>query len=276
MNRDKSKTASISATLISGTGRLELIPSIIPFDKSEKEIFWTKVLADNLSDKFEYIKIETNPDDSNGKHDVIITLKNESKIGVQVTEFTYELERTRQHIKYFYTNKLLEEIQSRGIKYEEQILISINFPYSKSKKPHSEKPIKIVDSIERLLENGIQERIYNFKFGSMLCKIINEGSFYLPNINNIGIDVNFDKLPRSLKMYFDCIDAIVLKKANSVSNWLIIWSLDFIKDRHWLGNEVIQYMKQKFIGSIFDKVFFVESLDGENFFHKNLKIDEIK
>jgi hypothetical protein len=276
MESDKRKIASISANFIHGTAERVSFESVVPADKSEKEVFWTTILVNNITSRFEYKKIESNPDDSCGNHDVIITMNHGSIIGVQVTELTYEFERARKHIKSDYINKIIQEIKHTDLESIEKVVFSFNFPHTETKKPNSEKPKMVVDAIRKLIANKIEEKIHQFEFGNVVCHLVKEGDFFIPNVNNIGIDVNFDILPHTLDMYSECIDAIVSKKSNSLSSWLLIWSLEFWKDRHWLGNELIDYMKSQFKESKFEKVFFIESMDGDGFFQANLKIDVIK
>lgn len=276
MTLDKKNIASISGRFTHGTASKIIINSVIPSNRAEKEVFWTKMLLEGFSDRYPYSVIKSNIDDSNGNHDVIINLRDNSSIGVQVTEFTYELERTRKHIRDTYLKSIIKEIQKKNLNTTKKTLFSITFPYSDSKKPSSEKPHKVINAIEYLVKNSIDNRLHDFDFGNILCQEIIEGDFYVPHLNNIGIDVNFDNLPRSLDLYLDCVDAIILKKSNSISDWLLIWSVDFWKDKHWLGNEVIDYMRKQISKSNFKKVFFIESIDGDGIFQENLRFYEIK
>jgi len=276
MNTDKRNTSSISARFTHGTAKKVLFQSVIPSDKAEKEVFWTTELMNKLKNNYEIKRIVSNDDDSHGNHDVLIIKNDESIIGVQVTELTYELERARKNIKETYIKKLLELVKVRDIKSQDKIIFNISFPYSETRKPALEKPKMIVDTIDGLIKEGIKEKAYQFDFGTIFCQKITKGEIYIRNINNIGVDVNFDDLPRSLELYLDCIDAIISKKSKSLSSWLVIWSKEFWRDRQWLEKEVIDYLKSQFRESKFEKVFFIESMDRKEFFHPNLKLDEIK
>jgi len=276
MTTDKRNFASISGRITHGTARQVTFNSLIPLEKSEKELFWTKILLQNLINKLDLLEIIANTDDSNGNHDVILSLINKTIIGVQVTEFTYELERSRKYIQDTYLKRIIQEISNRGCKATKKTLFCITFPYVDSRKPASEKPRKVVDSIEKLLNDSPDRRIYKFDYGNIFFNEIQVGDFYVPNINNIGVDVNFDNLPRNLDIYLDCVDSIFVKKSNSLSDWLLIWSIDFWKDKHWLGNEIIEHMKDQFAASNFKKVFFMETCDGEGIFQANLKLHVIK
>jgi len=89
MTTDKRNFASISGRITQGTTRQVTFNSLIPLEKSEKELFWTKILLQNLIDKLDLLEITANTDYSNGNHDVIFSLINKTIIGCQVTEFTY-------------------------------------------------------------------------------------------------------------------------------------------------------------------------------------------
>ena len=54
------------------------------------------------------------------------------------------------------------------------------------------------------------------------------------------------------------------------------WSANFWRDKHWLGNEVLQHMRASFNSSPFQRVYFVETMDGQGMFEANLTINEIK
>lgn len=83
-------------------------------------------------------------------------------------------------------------------------------------------------------------------------------------------------IPRDIPNYNKCIDIIADKKEKSHSEWLVIFSLNFWRDRHWLGEEVLSHMVDTFKDSLFSKVYFIESMDGEGFFQTNFKVFKIK
>lgn len=103
-----------------------------------------------------------------------------------------------------------------------------------------------------------------------------KGDFCIPNYNNIGVYVNYDKLPRTLEMYTTAVDYLIKKKSNSKSPWLVIWSTSFWLDKHWLMDELIEYLINSFKGTQFSSVYFVESQDGDGWFQTNIGIYHIK
>ena len=276
MNSDKKKDFVVSGRFTSGTAKQVVIQSIIPNVKAEKELFWAKLLLDQLADYYDYSEIKSNPDDSHGNHDVIVTLKDNSIIGIQVTELTYELKRSRNHIRDTFLKSILKEIINRDLKTDKKVLFSITFPFVESKKPLIEKPQKIVDIIEQILSKPQENKLHEYNFGNIYCSSVLVGDFYIPSINNIGVDVNIDKFPSNLDKYVACIEAIETKKRNSLSDWLLIWSVEFWHDKHWIEKEILQTMKSQFINSSFKKVFFIEALDGDKLLQANLKVNEIK
>lgn len=103
-----------------------------------------------------------------------------------------------------------------------------------------------------------------------------EGDLYTPRFGNIGFDVNFDQVPFTLETYKRIVDYLAKKKSRSRSPFLLIWSLDFWRDKHTIGGRVIEYIKRAFASSHFDRVYFVESLDGGPAFKANLTVNQIK
>lgn len=136
MKKDVKKWASIPGTLISGTGMPVNIPSIIPNDKREKEVFWVKELICRLptfsNSKFQ---INSNLDDSLGNHDVLIEIEKEENIGVQVTELTSELQKKRSNLSTHHLNKIIDELRQANISAQEKIAIGIIFSRIDFKNP---------------------------------------------------------------------------------------------------------------------------------------------
>ncbi len=197
-------------------------------------------------------------------------------IGVQVTELTYELERARKNIKQKYIKDIIKEVLAKNITTEDKILVNIFFPAKNTKKPTTVKIKTVVDSVIDELQKFTTDISKELSFGKISIQQAKEGQLYVPCAGNIGFDVNFDQVPRSLPFYKEVIDLIVEKKSKSKSEWLLIWSLDFWRDKHWLEKEIVDYVKKSFDSTSFKEVYFVESMDGERFFQANLKISKIK
>ncbi len=274
--RDKSNFTSQSMTITHGTARSVKTPSVIPTGKENIELFWCKALLNKLILPLDIQSIESSIDDSQGKDDVIVLLRNKLKIGIQVTELTYELERARKNIKQKYLQRIFDELKRRNIHSSERVVFNIVFPLNFSKKPKQASPAKVVECISNILTGGIKDERIKFNFGEINYHIIGNKDFYVKNLNNIGVEVNFSNLPRNGNMYYDCVDEFKRKKKSSKSDWLLIWSTDFWRDKHWIGEPLVGYMKQTFENSDFAHVFFIESMDGKGYFETNLSVNCIK
>jgi hypothetical protein len=259
-----------------GTAKQVHFPTVIPNKKPDKEVFWVNKLLDKIS--YDFIDILPNPDDSNGKPDVIVKQKN-SKINVQVTELTYELERTRQNIKKRYLKNVIEQIQSENISSQDRIIINVSFPYSIKRKPTNTKVPHLVAEIN----NAIREKVFDKKiikdsYSLFITPVKDEkATIYLLKTNNIGIDANIDQLSRSIALYSEAIQCIVEKKRETKADWLVIWSVNFWRDKHNCGDIVVKNMREEFTKTPISKVYFVESMDfGDGVFNTNLHVEEIK
>lgn len=274
----KEKTKNISrltARPISGTARPVKIKKILPSGKVERECFLTQKICEKL-DEFntkEY-SVYTNKDDSHGNHDTIIRLSNpDGIIGVQLTELTFEIERARQAVRKKYLEKILIELNHNKTFSKKNKFVKIQLPHSDSIKPNFVKPKIISKAISEIIDtsNSFEHKDFNLRIFEM-----DSADFYLPNINNIAIDVNFDLIPISFDLYKSYVDAIIQKKDSAKSDWLLIWSTQFWKDKHWAYEDLELYMKDKFKETKFKKVYFLESIDMLNMFDTNMTIRRIK
>ena len=273
---DKSNILNISVRPTHGTVKMFTVPSVLPQDRREQEVFWVKTLISKLP-SFSGISLNicSNKDDSHGNHDVIIKMFDNSEIGVQVTELTSELRRRREANREKYLRKVLELLHKKGVSSEEKVLVQLLFDSSDPEELALEKPERIVSLIECGGLINLPKTIDSGRFYVHL-ENIGENCFYTPNINNIGIDVDFDQVPRSLETYQKAINYLSEKKANSISPWLLIWSFDFYRDKYSFGEKVLEDIKTSFAKSSFDKIYFIESMNGSGFFDANLELHVIK
>lgn len=276
MHDEKERWASVSMRPTHGTARLIHIPSVLPQDKREKEVFWVRALTAKLPALSGVPpKIGPNEDDSHGNDDVIIEMQDDCAIGVQVTELTSELKRKREAIRASYLKKVVDLLEKMNVTSEEKVLVNLLFNSPDPEELNIEKPERIVQAIEN--ENSIDSpRIIHGGRHRILLQGVGENDFYVPNANNIGIDVDFDQVPRSIETYKKAIDYLVGKKSKSISPWLLVWSLDFWRDKHTFGERVLEYMRSTFANADFDKIYFLESLDGDGTFEANLELHIIK
>ncbi len=254
MQDEKERWVSISMRPTHGTARLVRIPSVLPQDKREKEVFWVRALTAKLPALSGVShKIRPNEDDSHGNHDVIVEMYDDYPIGVQVTELTSELRRKREAIRAGYLKKVVDMLETKNVVFEEKVLVKLLFSAPNPEELNLEKPERIVHAVENEDLNNLPRIIDGGRYRIRLQRV-GENDFYVPNTNNVGIDVDFDQVPRCLDTYRKAIDYLVEKKSKSISPWLLVWSLDFWKDKHTFGESLIEYMRSVFATSGFDKL----------------------
>jgi hypothetical protein len=276
MSDDKRKWASIAIRPTYGTARLIRTPVVLPQDKGVKEVFWVEALTTKLPTLSALpLEIRLNDDDSHGNHDVLIKIQGDCTIGVQVTELTSELRRKREAIRASYLQKFIDLLKKNNVKSEEKILVKLLFTSSNPEELNLEKPECIIKAIENKELTDSPRVVDNSKYRVLIEKI-GEKDFYVPNTNNIGIEVDFDQVPRSLETYQKAINYIAEKKSKSKSPWLLVWSLDFWMDKHTFGEDAIDHMRSVFADSNFEKIYFIESLNGVGPFEANLTLYIIK
>jgi len=271
------RSASISARSTHGTAAQVAIPSVVPEGKQEKEVFWASALISRLPDLQTFNpSVASCPDDSHGKHDVIVNLDNGESIGIQVTELTYELARARQKQTEKFVTEALAYLTKCGLSSARRLLVSCFVPFSAGNRYVVPKVELLANAIESFLRGSHENMSVTVEQTKVHFQWVDEGNFYVPSIAGIGVACNLDALPRSLEMYCDAITCLRDKKANSNSPWLLVWSKSFIWDKHWLGNETLEHMRKTFSSSSFERVFFVESMDGSGFFEANCVAHAIK
>jgi hypothetical protein len=279
MVKDPSQWASLGGKVIGGTAKPVLFPSVVPEEKSEKEVFWVSQLFSLLPEFADHIiDIESNEDDSKGNHDVVTHLSNNETIGIQVTELTSELQKSRTALSKYHTKNIVKALQRIDARATTKIAVSISIKEIERKKPIFPKPDEIAEIIKEKSLVGFSENpdVVNKGNFTLTFQPLTTGQLFIPSHSKIGISVNYDDLPRTLEMYENAVDYLVKKKSNSNSPWLIIWSSSFWQDRHWLGTELLEYMMHSFSSSQFNNVYFIESMDGEGIFQANVHWYQIK
>lgn len=276
MTNDPSECASISARPTHGTATPVEIQPVIPAEKRDCEVFWVSTLLPTLSELQDLaLSVETCADDSHGNHDVIVKLNDGDSIGVQVTELTYELERARKAQKDRFLSNIRECFQERNLSSSKKLLVNCFLPFTPQKQFKVPSPTDIADATLAFINQSNKSNFVTLPPAKIMFQWVEE-ELYMPIVGNIGVDCDLDALPRTLEMYTDAVSVLCEKKANSKSPWLLIWSANFWRDKHWLGNEVLQHMRASFNSLPFQRVFFVETIDGQGMFEANLTINEIK
>ena len=195
---------------------------------------------------------------------------------MQVTELTYELERTRKVQAERFLSNVRKCFHARKLSSDNKLLVKCFLPFTPSNKFKVPKPTDIADATVAFINGSNEAYSVDLPPARVMFQWIEEGEFYMPNEGNIAIDCDLDALPRTLEMYSEAASSLCEKKSESKSPWLLIWSTAFSRDKHWLGDEVLQHMRASFKSSPFTRVFFVESLDGQGMFDANLTVSEIK
>lgn len=277
MTKDPERWASISARPTHGTAQLVEFPSVIPANKQDCEVFWVSTLLPAIADIQSLgATVESRADDSHGNDDVVVKPNNGDSIGVQVTELTYELERARRSQSDRFRTDVLQCFRARKLTAPRTLLVKCFLPFTRGRKYQVPRPDDVVDVATTFIGGSAEQEFVEVPPGRLMLRWVDQGELYVPSVGNIGVDCDLDALPRTLDMYCDAVSAICEKKAASKSPWLLISSTTFWRDKHWLGGDVLQYMRAAFEPLPFTRVFFAESLDGSGSFEANLTVHAIK
>lgn len=269
--------ASISGCITHGSATPVEIPRVIPDQKRDREVFWTTTLVSRLPELQPFNpSVAPCADDSNGNHDVIVSLNNGEAIGIQVTELTYELERARQAQAERFVANAIACFEERGLSTARRLLVHCFVPFVSGSRYVVPNVDLLADAAETFIRGSQEKSVIAVETTKVLFEWVDDGEFYVPSVAGIGISCDLDFLPRTLEMYCDAITCLRNKKIKSNSPWLLVWSSSFIRDKHWLGDQTLEHMKLKFSSSPFQRVYFVESRDGTGYFESNLAIHTIK
>jgi hypothetical protein len=271
-------TRSISISPTHGTATQAGLSPVIPIDKRKCEVFWVSALLNELAElQSLHPKAASYPNDSHGNHDVIVTLDVGDPIGVQVTELTYELERNRRAVKDRFVRDARKLIKERDLSVDGQLLVSCLAPFvDDGRFVDPPKPVVLTDAIAAFISGSQRDQHIELDSAGVRFDWIEGGAFYVPSVNGIAINCDLGSLPHTLNMYHSAVSYLYRRKAGCKSPWLLIWSQSFWKDKYWLGDELIEFMRVSFSDSNFERVFFIESMDGEKIFETNLSVHEIK
>jgi len=277
MTKDPGKWTAVSLRPMFGTAKPVALPTVVPKETRECELFWVDALVRNDSDIQSLDpEIESCADDSHGKSDVILRSQEGDEIGIQVTELTYELRREREFQRTQFLRKNLEHFVCEKVSAQKKLMVKCFLPYVSTRKYHAPKPEDVLDATIAFIEGSDEEDLVEVPSARIYFKWVDDGELFVPSVGNIGIDCNLDALPRSLEIYHDAILNLCNKKEKSKSPWLLIWSTTFWKDKHWIGDEVLDQMRSALDPLDFERVYFLETLDMPGAFQKNLTVHMIK
>ena len=135
-------------TTTHGTARVVALASVLPPEKSDKEVFWVRILVDALQElSGQLCDVRSNKDDSHGQDDVIMEMSDGGSIGVQITELTSELRRKREAIRMSYIDNILALLRKEGVRSKERILVKLLFAASDPETFQLDKPERVVKVI---------------------------------------------------------------------------------------------------------------------------------
>lgn len=273
---DVSTRYRVGALITHGTAKPAGLRQVVPADKRDREVFWVREVVSRLEEfAAETLTIRANADDSDGGHDVLIERPGQPTIGVQVTELTHELQRGRAGIRQEFVRRVLHASRQAEPPISERVVATLmvaNEPAGALKLP----PERIISAVQEIVRNRRLETIVPFEVGALMVQRLESAIPYVPTEGNLSFDVNFDQIPVGLETYANAIDGLREKKARSRSQWLLIWSREFWKDKHWLEEPVVTKFEKTFGDSLFERVYFVESMDAEGLFAANISVHCVK
>ena len=118
-------------------------------------MFWTTTLVSRLPE-FQALNPSVAPcaDDSNGNHDVIVSLNNGDAIGIQVTELTYELERARHAQAERFAAEAIACFAKRGLSSTRQLLVHCFVPFASGNRYVVPKAELLADATETFIRGS--------------------------------------------------------------------------------------------------------------------------
>jgi hypothetical protein len=276
MATDGTEWTSIGGRFTHGTATPFVVKSVLPAGKEAKETFWVRAVVSNLPEFADLSpQIRNSPSDANGGPDVLISLP-DSEIGVQVTELTCQRSRMRQAQMPEYVAKVLQAFEARGVNSRRKLTVLCTVQDFGERTYTLPRADHVAAVVERFLSSTQDcPGLVAIEGAQLLFTWVDDGHFYVPSVGNIGFDTNVSELSRSPSAYRVLVDDIVTKKGSALAPWLVIWSLSFWRDRHFCETPIVEYMRSRFTNSPFERVFFINSMDGEGFFEKNVRLRSI-
>lgn len=282
---------------LSGTAEIHYSRSVLPIEKRAKEKF---IAEEFLKTKSSASDVRINPDDSFGKPDIFCNI-NGKETSIQLTQLIVRHGPKSSDIVEKINTKLIYEISSQVIvthplhililipSNEENTLLKIN---SKEIKILAEVIVKAIEfsqispsmsELEQFSKEGKKVNItpikipdnINSKIKAILIQRLEENvNIYRTIRNNLIIDFNFNMIIMSEELLVNLIEEIYLKKEDSNSDILLIWTCD--ENVLTLTDEVVFILQERFEKTNFKQVFFFQFWPGEELFEKNKRIFQIK
>lgn len=251
-------------------------PTVAPEDKQPRERFWVQALLSRLDEmKAQQPIAETCDDDSNGNHDVIIQLRDLDSIGVQVTELTYEIGRSRKNQRDRFVAKVFECFKKQQLSSSRMLKVHCSVSLPEGDKYRLPSPEQIADATSTFMQSS-HEQFVSIDRGRLFFQWVDKGALYGRSEAGIGFECDLDLIPQTPGQFFEIVNQIRKKKAKAKSPWLLIWSSTFWKAGRSFEGAVLQHLRASFADSHFERVYFIESMDSLPFFANSLRHHTIK
>jgi len=293
------KRVGLKLSSMTGTARPISFKAVLPKDKQAKEVFIVEQFARiQMVAGATLIDIRSNPDDSEGKADVL-AIAERNEIGIQLTELKIahgvaSADRARK-----ITKKLLDKILEL-VKPSSRIFVNVCSPLDY--KNESLKLIgKPLDSLAEVIAGGIKNSVFSpstadyfdkSKSGLKpnplsipeklketvtrveLCKVPEGHNIICHGRENVFVNFNFDIVVSSNELDKTLVSRIIAKKANSKADTLLVWS----SDRDFWGQEehIHRLFCKQVAATSFDNVYIFFFIDAEKIFEANKKVFIVK
>ena len=116
---------SISVRPTFGTARQREIVRVVPSDKSQAELFWSRELAEWFFPANAAEGVRLSDDNSEGRRDTIVSLRNGTDISVQVTQFVSEKWNEHEAHRESFVARVLAELRHQGVRSERLCAINL-------------------------------------------------------------------------------------------------------------------------------------------------------
>lgn len=293
------KKVSLKLTSAIGTAQPVFMPRVLPEEKIAKEEFIVREFAKSQNvGGHTLTDIKPNPDDSDGKSDVLAKHKG-IEIGIQLTELKISHRPQSADIARGIVNKLLEEILSK-VKPPYPVFVDIH-----SSQDYQNASIKLRGKSTTALAELIIESITNEQYSPAISDYFDQpGTALQPKLlsipdslkhvitrievskipekhttmcqgkDNLYINFNFDIVVSSNETFEYLIEEIFRKKSFSKSSILLVWSCD--QDFWGEEEKVAKMLKDRAGKSSFEFVYYFSFINAQKLFETNKKVMVIK
>lgn len=293
------KRVGLKLSSMTGTAKPVFINKVLPKKKQEKEVFVAEQFARiQTVAGVPLIDIRSNPDDSEGKADVLAMAEG-NEIGIQLTELKIAHRPASADRAMRITDKLLDTILVR-IKPDCRIMVDI-----RSTMDYTNQSVKLAGKRLKMLGKVIADGIQNSTFSPSIAdyfdksksglksnpldipetlkdtitcielrKIPEDHNTMCYGKENLFINFNFDMVVSSDELDETLVSQIITKKANSKADVLLIWAcdMDFWGQKEHIHRLFCEQVEATLFGNVY--IFFF--IDAEGLFEANQKVFVVK